>query len=392
MESFHEKMNRKFDQIARPQIRLRDMHLSSFQVCGIIGLGLAICLVTLFVENNDLSFWVMGAISLAAVITLLTLPMLTKILTGVEKLVYYHHEIAVLWITALLLRSLKQPILTYLDATILGVGVFLACGRVGCLMVGCCHGRPHPWGVCYEDEHAADGFTPYLVGVRLFPIQLLESCWVLIIVLVGSVLVLRGSMPGEALAWYSVAYNLGRFFFEFMRGDAERPYHAGFSEPQWISVILSTLIIVGELSGVLPFHGWHLAATLFLVGTMIFVTVRRKADKAEKFHLLHARHILEVARAIHSETVLPFGLAAKNIQPGGALILMTSLGFQISYGNVETATGQLAHYTLSHQSQNMSLSSAQLLAKLILQLKHPAAPGKILHSNRGIYHLIVGSK
>ena len=389
MESFHEKTNRMFDQFARPEIRLRDMPLSSFQVCGITGLGLAILLVTLFVRQRYLSTWVMAAISLAAVITLLALPMLTKIITGVEKLVYYHHEIAVLCVTTLLLWALGQPILPYLDATILGVGMFLVCGRVGCLMVGCCHGRPHRWGVCYKPEHAAEDFTPYLVGVRLFPIQLVESVWVLITVAIGSVMVLRGGTPGVALAWYSITYNIGRFFFEFMRGDAERPYHLGFSEPQWISVILSALVVVGELNGVFPFQIWHLAATSLLVGTMSFVMIRRKPEKSGKFHLLHAHHILEVAKAIYSETFLTSEFEGTSRSSGEALVPTTSLGFQISNGKVETPQGQLAHYTMSHQSRNISFDTAQTLARLILQLRHPDASSELLGRDQGIYHLLV---
>jgi prolipoprotein diacylglyceryltransferase len=40
-----------------------------------------------------------------------------------------------------------EPIIPYLDVTILVIGIFLVCGRIGCLMVGCCHGKPHRWGV-----------------------------------------------------------------------------------------------------------------------------------------------------------------------------------------------------------------------------------------------------
>src|SRR5439155_22019386 len=98
----------------------------------------------------------------------------------------YHHEIDVMINAALLLWLLGQPLLPYLDLTILGIGMFLACGRVGCLMVGCCHGRPHSWGVRYKQEHADAGFAPYYVGVRLFPIQAVESLWVLSIVIVGN--------------------------------------------------------------------------------------------------------------------------------------------------------------------------------------------------------------
>src|SRR5207253_2733687 len=113
---------------------------------------------------------------------------------------------------------------------------FLAFGRVGCTMVGCCHGRPGRIGLCYREEHADEGFPRYLVGVRLVPVQALESLGVAAIVGVGVALVVAGSTSGTALAWYAAAYAVLRFFLEFLRGDAGRRYSWGFSEAQWTSL------------------------------------------------------------------------------------------------------------------------------------------------------------
>ena len=44
-------------------------------------------------------------------------------------------------------QALELPVLPYLDLTCLGLGIFLVCGRQGCLMVGCCHGKPCGWGI-----------------------------------------------------------------------------------------------------------------------------------------------------------------------------------------------------------------------------------------------------
>src|SRR5262249_38293875 len=148
-----------------------------------------------------------------------------------------------------LLRILGQPALPYLDITILGVGAFLVFGRIGCFMVGCCHGRPYRWGVRYRDKHASAGFPRYLVGVPLFPIQLVESAIVLGVVCVGIAIALQRATPGEALAWYVAAYGVARFSLEFLRGDAERPYYLGFSQPQWISLILIALLVFEEFRG-----------------------------------------------------------------------------------------------------------------------------------------------
>src|SRR5262249_7343149 len=164
-------------------------------------------------------------------------------------IIYYHHEIAVMLAAMALLWLTSEPLLPFLDITILGIGAFLACGRIGCLMVGCCHGRPHHWGIRYKPEHAVAGFTPYYVGIVLFPIQLVESLWVAGVVIVGVLLIVNGSPAGSALAWYVVAYDLGRFFFEFMRGDPDRPYLWCFSQPQWISIVLMAFVVVAEQAG-----------------------------------------------------------------------------------------------------------------------------------------------
>src|SRR5258705_1231483 len=158
-------MNRYLDRIVRPEVHLLHTTWSAFQVCGYTGLALAFAMVLTLVIYLGLSPIVITAILLAAVLTFFGLVMATKIITGEEQIIYYHHEIAVMVVAALSLWLLGQPLLPYLDLTILGIGMFLACGRVGCLMVGCCHGRPHSWGVCYRQEHAAAGFTSYYVGV-----------------------------------------------------------------------------------------------------------------------------------------------------------------------------------------------------------------------------------
>src|SRR5262249_44798666 len=160
--------------LIRTEFRLFNRSLPAFQVYGCTGLGLAIVVAMSLVRYVGLSPPVMALIVTTAVPAFLGLVMATKIITGEERIIYYHHEIAVMLAAAALLWAASQPILPYLDITILGIGAFLACGRIGCLMVGCCHGRPSGWGIRYTPDHAAAGFTDYYVGVVLFPIQLVE--------------------------------------------------------------------------------------------------------------------------------------------------------------------------------------------------------------------------
>lgn len=250
---------------------------SAFHVCAYTGLGLSLLLASLLITRAGLSLRVFAVAALAAVATFLVLAMSTKIITGYEKITCYHHVIAILVVTAALLRLLSQPVLPYLDVTVLGIGLFQACGRVGCLMVGCCYGRPHSFGVCYGQEHWAAGFPSYYVGVRLFPVQAVEACWVLCVVAIGSLLVVCGSAAGTALGWYLTAYAVGRFCFEFLRGDSVRSYFAGFSEAQWTSLLVVCATLCAALSGLIVFHVWYAVAALLLASTMLVLAVRRRA-------------------------------------------------------------------------------------------------------------------
>ena len=265
--------NRVFERLARTRMRLLRRDWPSFQLCGYTGLVFAIALGALLVVRSGLSLWVISAITLASMATFLVLAYATKIITGEEQLIYYHQEIAIMLVSALVARLLHGSVLPYMDVTILGVGTFLAFGRIGCLMVGCCHGRPCPWGIRYRSEHADEGFAHYLVGVRLFPIQALESLFVFLVVIAGSVAVLRGHPAGTAFTLYTIGYGFARFCLEFFRGDSDRPYTLGFSQGQWLSLWLMCGVVWAELAGRMPFHAWHLAVTLALPAIMLPVAI-----------------------------------------------------------------------------------------------------------------------
>jgi hypothetical protein len=373
-------LNSRLDRLVRPDISILRRTWPGFQVCGYTGLALAILLSMALVIYQHLSPFIMLGIILAAVLTFFAQAIITKIILGEEDLVYYRHEIAVMAVAALLLWLLHQPILPFLDATLLGVGLFLACGRIGCLMVGCCHGRPHNWGVCYRQEHASAGFEQCYVGVRLFPSQAVESVWVFSIVLVGSFLVLSNHQPGSALAWYVVTYDIGRFSFEFMRGDADRPYLWGFSEAQWVSIFLMCVLVLAELSGILPFHSWHLVATVCVAATMIVVALRRRLRKIPAHHLLHPYHIREIAQALQHIT---------NVVPVDIRVQQTSLGIQLSFSQIESEAGILYHYALSCRKGDMAEEMARRLARLIVQLKHPLSSSELIRGNQGVFHVLV---
>ncbi len=369
------------DRIVSPEIRLSERSWSTFSVCGYTGLILAVFLTMALGTSLGLSRWVMSGMMFCALWTFLGLAMITKIITGEENLTYYHHQMAILIMIAFLLKLLRQPILPYLDVTILGIGIFLSCGRMGCFMVGCCHGRPHRWGVCYGQEHVDKGFRPYLVDVRLFPIQVLESLWVLFIVIGGVALVLsKRYQAGDILAWYMVMYGLGRFCLEFLRGDPGRFYFLYFSEAQWTSFILMGTLVWAELSGILPYHSWH---AVVAVGVLFFMSVAflvRKLDRMEKCKLLHPDHVKEVAEAI--ETLSRRCRVHESIP-----VMRTSLGLQMSGHKIKKSGNAIDHYALSNKYGLLSDKRVKTLARLILQLRYPTCSIEVIKGNRGVFHL-----
>jgi prolipoprotein diacylglyceryltransferase/Fe-S-cluster containining protein len=376
--------------VIRPDIFILPKSWPAFQVCGYTGLALAILLAMTLAINAGISPWVMVVIILASVATFFALVMLTKIITGEERIISYHHIITVTAVSALILEMLSQPILPYLDVTILGVGLFIACGRVGCLIVGCCHGRPCRWGVCYGQAHVVAGFTSYLKGVRLFPIQGVESLWILFIVIVGAGLILNIQQSGEALAWYVIAYGLGRFSFEFARGDADRPYYGGFSQPQWIAVILMICVGWAEWVDILPLHAWHIAVTGGLILAMVIIALKRRLQKTKKHLLRHPRHVKEIAEAIQMASH-PAAMGAKpkthNAVTQNIQVACTSMDIQISASRIDD--GNIHHFALSSPNGMMTEKSAEIVADLIWKLKYASDSINLTQGNQGVFHLLI---
>jgi hypothetical protein len=299
--------------------------------------------------------------------------MLTKIVTGEAKLVFYHHMISVLAGAAVFLWLANRPVLPYLDISALALGLFLAFGRLGCLMVGCCHGRPSRLGVTYRREHARAGFPVCYTGTPLFPVQALEAAYVAGIVAAGSWLVLRGSAAGAATAWFITAYGLGRFYFEQLRGDSERPYLAGFSEAQWTAIV--SVILAAALRPSDPRHTW---AAGLLVPCAIAIFIARRLSSTGRHLLLHPRHIREIAVALHGGMKLD----------GEILVRRTSLGIAVSLGIIHSGSGTLCHYSFSGAAKALEPGQASILAGLILRIKPSGGRTDFHRGERGVFHIV----
>ncbi len=133
--------------------------------------------------------------------------------------------------------ALRLPLGRLADAAVLGLGLAAAVGRLGCLLGGCCYGRPTElaWGLIFPAGSPAA--LRWGTGVPVHPSQLYEA-----VVLVALAVVCHsiGSRrpPGQGFACLVLGYAVFRFGHEFLRGDSA-PALFGLTPPQWISLALA---------------------------------------------------------------------------------------------------------------------------------------------------------
>ncbi|HYO12270.1 MAG TPA: prolipoprotein diacylglyceryl transferase family protein [Thermoanaerobaculia bacterium] len=376
MRRFRTAFQTLLDTLVRPSFHLfgRPWPFYGLFVCSgvILGSGFALLLA----RATGLSVSTTATVVVAGTAAAILFALVTEVLTGREVYTFYHYQILVIAGGAGLLAWLDRPVLPSLDLVALALGVVQGVGRLGCLMAGCCHGRPHGWGVRYGEAHAEQGFARSLVGVRLFPIQAVESLCLFTLTAAGTALVLSGRPPGSALATYLVGYGTLRFGLELARGDSLRPFARGFSEAQWTAGFVVTATVALEAAGLLPLAPWHLAALVALAVTATAAARYRRANPAHR--LLQPAHVSEVAGLL---------AALAHRAPGDLLVACTSQGVRMSWSALP---GREAHYALSLREGEMTERTAGALARLIVRLRHPAHGVQLVRGSHGVFHLLVG--
>src|SRR6187397_591921 len=138
-----------------------------------------------------------------------------------------------------LVRRYKLPVWSAADMYAPGIALGHIIGRLGCLLAGCCFGKPTsvPWGITFSDPAASLNVgTP--LGVPLHPTQLYDAGAELIILIVLLVTERRGrGFPGRTFWLYMLLYAISRYVIEMYRGD-ERGTVLGFSTSQFVSLVI----------------------------------------------------------------------------------------------------------------------------------------------------------
>ena len=116
-----------------------------------------------------------------------------------------------------------------------------AIGRFGCLMAGCCYGRPtgSSWGVMFTHPQS---LAP--LNIPLYPTQMFEAVSGFAVFLALIFLHGKKKFEGQVFLWYLILHSTARLFVERFRGD-ERGLIPGTEMSA--TQLLATLILVGSV-------------------------------------------------------------------------------------------------------------------------------------------------
>jgi prolipoprotein diacylglyceryltransferase len=383
-----QRLNAYCDRFSSLEVRLGGRRYAAFRFWLAAGLLTAFLLSLVLAKQRGLPVALMAATIGVGLLSAYATAWTIKILAGEENFTFYQSLIAASLSTSALMWRLGQPILPYLDIMVVSVGATAIPGRLGCLMVGCCHGRPCRFGIRYGAEHAAAGFEPQLVGLRLFPIQLVEGLAALVIVGVSCFTISKGNAPGTATAWFLISYCATRFCLEFARWPPGYQFRLGMSLYQWISVALVVFTTGLELAGALPFRRWHMGIAVVLMLATAAVVLERRLRSFDQA-LKHPEHIREMITAIDSAAWQAEGSRIAQNSYALVPVATTSLGLRVSASRTSSGAGDVYHYALSARSGRLTEETVSSLAKLFARSKSPAGRTEILKGRGGVFHLVV---
>ena len=148
-------------------------------------------------------------------------------------LVFIGGAVAAVAFAVFYLRRRGQPFWDWADAFAPGIALGQGVGRIGCLMAGCCYGKPTqlPWAITFTDPLS---LAP--LHIPLHPTQIYHSLagfFTFGLVLWGG-RHLRGS--GQAFGLLIAAYGALRFIIEFYRGDDRGQLLAQLTVTQWAAL------------------------------------------------------------------------------------------------------------------------------------------------------------
>jgi phosphatidylglycerol:prolipoprotein diacylglycerol transferase len=165
-------------------------------------------------------------------------------------LVYYGGLIGAIIAGAIYIRWKKLPLWKTADVLAPSIALGSIFGRTGCLLNGCCYGRPAnvPWAITFTNPQAHElSGTPLFVP--LHPTEIYDAILNLGLYIFLAWIFRHKKFDGQIFATYLLCYAVTRSIVEYFRGDySGLHYHFGLTPAQWISV---PIFIVGLVLAVI---------------------------------------------------------------------------------------------------------------------------------------------
>jgi phosphatidylglycerol:prolipoprotein diacylglycerol transferase len=155
-------------------------------------------------------------------------------------LVYYGGLIGASLACIVFARLKKVPLWKLADALAPSIALGYFFGRWGCLLNGCCYGRPTtmPWGIQFPPGHET-------YPNHVHPTQIYDSLLNLALYGFLAWLYRRKKFDGQVFAVYLICYAVLRSFVELFRGDyTPVHYWCGLTPAQLVSI---GIVLAGAL-------------------------------------------------------------------------------------------------------------------------------------------------
>ncbi len=163
---------------------------------------------------------------------------------GPSGFVVYGGLICGISFSVLYTKLTKISFARYIDLLIPSLAIGQGFGRLGCLMAGCCYGRPAgpgEWGIVFPPGCDAPS------GVALVPTQVYmaigDFAIAAILLIIDYATRGKNRTPGTLIVGYLLMYSVGRFLIEFLRND-DRGSVGALSTSQFIAIFMVAAAIV----------------------------------------------------------------------------------------------------------------------------------------------------
>ncbi len=153
-------------------------------------------------------------------------------------------------------------------------------GRLGCLVQGCCHGRPAPesMGIRYMHPRSRVCRLTAWTGVPLHPTPVYSLLWNGVVALAVTRLWMLAAPLHLIAGIYFILTGLGRFVEEAWRGEPQTPVFLGLRLYQWAAIasvaggVLMTAL-GHSAAAPSPFFAWNTLFFAMLFGLAVFAAM-----------------------------------------------------------------------------------------------------------------------